>query len=309
MSEQNESQPAEPAGFWRRVWAFAIDGVLIGAVGLALGYAVSDLLARLGVWGRPFGFVVALAYFGCMNSRLSAGQTLGKRMLGIRVVDRSGKPLPVARSFLRFLPFGIPWFLNGAPFPESVLSSSWIYLLSVAIFGAGLCIFYVFIFNRPSRQSLHDLAVGSFVVKAAPAGDIRGIAIRRGHLAACALFIVAAAIVPVFTTKLAEGETFGPLFKIARAVNAEPSVVTSQVSRGTNYQGDSRTQYLLVVAHLGDAEIRDAARAKRLATLAVQQDPSIRTLDLLQVTLVYGFDIGIASAWRTQEHTFTPRDL
>jgi uncharacterized RDD family membrane protein YckC len=310
MSEIVESAPtAQPAGFWRRAGAFTVDGVLIGLVGLTLGSTVTDQLARLGVWGRLLGFAVALGYFGVMNSRLSAGQTLGKRLLRIKVVDGRGAPLSVARSFVRFLPFGIPWFLNGAPFPERLLFSPFIYVLSLAVFGVGLSLLYLFIFNRPSRQSLHDLAVGSFVVSSGAEGEVRSAAPWRGHLAICGLFVVAAAIAPVFTTKLAQGETFGPMLKVLRAVNAEPWVVTSQVNRGINYNGQSRTQYFLIVAYLRDSKIQDSARASRLAKLAAEADPTVRSLDVLQVTFVYGFDIGIASSWRTQAHTFAPREL
>lgn len=310
MSEVEISAPApQPAAFWRRVGAFAVDGVLIGLVGLTLGSTVTDQLARLGVWGRLLGFAVALAYFGILNSRLSAGQTVGKRLLRIRVVDARGAPLSVARSFARFVPFGIPWFLNGAPFPESVLFSPFIYVLSLAVFGVGLSLLYLFIFNRPSRQSIHDLAVGSFVVSASAEGEVRGAAPWRGHLAICALFLVAAAIAPVFTTRLAQGKTFGPLLKVLHAVNAEPWVVTSQVNRGTNYNGTSRTEYFLIVAYLRDSKLQDSVRASHLAKIAVELDPTVRSLDVLQVTFVYGFDIGIASSWRTQAHTFTPLDL
>jgi uncharacterized RDD family membrane protein YckC len=310
MTEVNESSTAaEPAKWWRRILAFCVDGVLMGVVGLALGFTVSERLAQLGPWGRLVGFLLALAYFGTLNSKLTGGQTPGKRLLKIRVVDKRGLPLSVGRSFLRFVPFGIPWFLNNAAFPESVLWSPWVYLLSIAVFGGGLSILYLFLFDRPWRRSLDDLLVGSVVIQSGESRAVGAIAPWRGHLAVCAVLIVAAGLVPVFTKSLAAGETFGPLLKIYHAIGAEPWVARAEVNRGTNYINGDKTTYLTVNAYLRDASVHDSERAARLAGIAVTEDPSIRSLDVLQVTLAYGFDIGFAESWQSHAFSYVPKDV
>ena len=53
------SQTAPFAGFWRRVAAFAVDALLLGCVGLLLGWLAFDALAALGGWGRLVGFALA----------------------------------------------------------------------------------------------------------------------------------------------------------------------------------------------------------------------------------------------------------
>ena len=154
------------AGFWRRVFAFFIDALLLGVLGAVAGWPLGDEFARLGPWGRAVGFAVALIYFGAANSRLTGGQTLGKHLCKIKVVDRSGSPISVSKAVLRFLPLGAVWFLNNMQLPGAALSSIWLCLVSIAVFGIGLSILYFYIFNRKSRQSLHDLLVGSYVVSA-----------------------------------------------------------------------------------------------------------------------------------------------
>src|SRR5258708_30891020 len=89
------------AGFWGRVAAFVIDCLILSVPTLLLGLALFRWAAGLGPAGRLIGFVVALLYFGVLNSRFGGGQTLGKRLLGIRVADRAGAPLSPMRSFLR----------------------------------------------------------------------------------------------------------------------------------------------------------------------------------------------------------------
>jgi len=310
MSDAIDSgPPAQLAGFWRRLGAFVLDCLILGLVGLALAFTVYDQLAHLGVWGRLFGFALALAYFGVSNSKLTSGRSVGKLALGIKVVDKDGTPLSVGKSFLRYVALAIPWFLNGAPFPASVLFSFWLYVISLAVFGAGLSILYLFIFNRPSRQSLHDLLVGSFVVRSDAIGPVGAAAPWRGHLMVCAALFLAAAAVPVFTSRLAQSETFGPLLMVHRVVSAEPWVAHAEVNRSLSLTSKDVVRHLSIVAHIRDPAVDDADRAMRLGRLAFGAHEFVRDLTVVQVTLVHGFDIGIASSWRSHSHNFAPRDL
>jgi len=68
---------AKMAGTWRRLFAFCLDGLFLGAFGAWLGLLAYDRLAALGDWGRVVGFAISLVYFGAMGSELSGGQTLG----------------------------------------------------------------------------------------------------------------------------------------------------------------------------------------------------------------------------------------
>lgn len=312
MSPDQLSNNRAIAGFWRRLGAFFLDCLLLGAIGAAAGLFLIDEFVRLGPWGRLLGFCVALPYFGALNSRLSGGQTLGKRLLKIKVVGRDGSPLSVPRSFLRFLPLGAPWFLNNAQFSDSVLLSPWLYVLTVAVFGIGLSVVYLYIFNRATRQSLHDIMVGSYVVSAAVSGPVEAANPSRLHLGVCVVLVAASGVTPYFAKGLAAGEPFLSLLNIQHSVGSEPWVVHATVQKGTSTtssdQGTNTTTYLNVTAYLKDSDIESAERAKQLATLALSADSSARTLNIVQVTLVYGYDIGIASAWRSHNHAHTPAE-
>jgi uncharacterized RDD family membrane protein YckC len=91
------SGPSGPrAGFWQRFAAALIDGVLLGIV----GFVLREIVGEAG--GSALNLLVALGYFGYLEGSPS-GQTIGKRALGIRVIDfRTGGPIGFGRGVLRY---------------------------------------------------------------------------------------------------------------------------------------------------------------------------------------------------------------
>lgn len=296
------------AGFWRRIGAFVLDAVLLGVIGIVAGLIFYETFVRFGGWGRLIGLAVVLPYFGALNSRMSGGQTLGKRLLRIRVVGADGAPLPLPRSLLRTMVLAVPWFLNGAPFPADLLVAPWINLLTTAIFGLGASILYLLLFNRATRQSLHDLVAGSYVVGAEPAAAVVKAPLGRTHAIVVALLFAAAALAPFVTSRLASQEPFAALMKVFQALNAEPGIVRANVSEGWTSNGDGRTTYLLINAFLDEPRLGDARLAQRLARVAIANDPTVLDLQIVQVVLIYGYDIGIASAHRSQVYRYPPKE-
>jgi uncharacterized RDD family membrane protein YckC len=91
------SGPSGPrAGFWRRFGALLIDGILVGIVTGILRAAVGFTL------GEALSIAIGVAYFGYLEGSPS-GQTIGKRALGIRVIDLSGGgPIGFGRAVIRY---------------------------------------------------------------------------------------------------------------------------------------------------------------------------------------------------------------
>ena len=89
----------KPAGFWIRFWAYSIDFLVIGAIGGLLikpifriaDFAITDPVFLLYSPYKLTMLLVFLAYFLLMTKFL--GQTVGKMILGIRVVSKTGQPL------------------------------------------------------------------------------------------------------------------------------------------------------------------------------------------------------------------------
>jgi uncharacterized RDD family membrane protein YckC len=90
-------EPSGPrATFGQRFGASLIDGFLIWIVAVVLGLVFRPL-------GGYIGIAIAIAYFGYLEGSPS-GQTIGKRAVGIRVIDfDTGGPIGTGRALLRYV--------------------------------------------------------------------------------------------------------------------------------------------------------------------------------------------------------------
>lgn len=301
------------SGFWRRIGALFIDTLILGIIGLALGLFLDNFFVQLGRWGRLVGFSIALVYFGVMNSSIAGGQTIGKKALKIRVVDANNSPISLGKSIFRFFILAVPFSLNGAHFSNEMMFSFLMYPLSFIIFGGLFSILYLYIFNRVTRQSLHDLVVGSYVVSVS-AEKQEPKNLWNIHLIIVAVLFLAAAMVPAFTPQLAQSESFKGMLAAQSALSNDPSVAYATISSGSSTfssisNGSNTTKYVSSQVFLKNDNIRDDELARRLAIIIVANSPEILKKDTIQINLTYGYDIGISARWSHHRHNFNPHAL
>ncbi|HSE92115.1 MAG TPA: RDD family protein [Methylomirabilota bacterium] len=141
------ARPTRPAGFWIRLVAALVDGVVVSLA----QWSMTFVAAR--VWGREIdgspGFQGLLGaftlLFACVYSTVAhaaTGQTIGKVLVGVRVSAVDGAPLAVGAALLRWFAL----FLSALP-------------LGLGFVMAGL---------RTDKRALHDLIAGSRVQWVAP---------------------------------------------------------------------------------------------------------------------------------------------
>lgn len=309
------------AGFWRRLGAFVIDTLILGAIGLTLGALCFDPLARMGTPARLIGFAIALAYFGVLNSRLGNGQTLANRWLGIRVVNAQGQPLSLPRALLRYIVLDGLVLLNllpiqsevGQPASAGVLMVQ--ALLSALALGGSFAIVYLAIFNGRTRQSLHDLVVGSYVVRAQPeTGEAHFAPVWRGHFVVAAVIALLFLGTPFVVKRLAQNDLYAGLLPLEQTLQAQPHAMDVQVMRGTLFvassgNGSSTIRSLTAQLRVDAPMIHDAEYARGIAQILAKGDPHLAQEDTVTVTLVYGYNLGIAS-WSTKQiYSYKPGEL
>jgi uncharacterized RDD family membrane protein YckC len=120
------------ANFGQWLVAALIDGILVGVIGFVLEVAVNNSL------GGIVSLALGIAYYGWLEGSPS-GQTIGKRVMGIRVYDlRQGGPIGTGRAIGRYF---------------------------ARILSAIACLLgYFWMLWDPERQTWHDKLVGSVVV-------------------------------------------------------------------------------------------------------------------------------------------------
>jgi len=129
------------AGFWRRLLAYLIDGLVLAAVEFTLGVAAylvapGDLRALANV--APVSAAVAWAYFALLESS-PARATLGKMALELYVADAHGDPITFRRAAVRYL----------------------LKTLSTLLLGTG----WLMAAFTPRKQALHDVLAGTLVLR------------------------------------------------------------------------------------------------------------------------------------------------
>jgi uncharacterized RDD family membrane protein YckC len=299
-------------GFWRRIFAFVIDVTIIGFVGFCIGTAGYDFFATLGIYGRLVGFIIALFYFGLGNSSIFGGQTIGKKLLKIQVVTLNGVTISPVKSFLRYTIFSLPFFLNGAPFPPTILQNKIVMILSgFIVFFMGGSIIYLYLFNRRTRQSLHDIALQTYVVNKDSSPSI--LPIWKGHYVTLGVFFVAFIVaVTVLLPKVAKNQFFQDLqatqLEIQKSGLVEYSTVSSGKSWSSTSTGTSEVTYCAVNAKLNHRPNDFDSTINTLAKIVLKSYQPVYEKTSLTINAIYGYDIGIASAWKNQSKSYSPKE-
>ena len=137
----DEPSPPRPAGFWIRAVALAIDLVVFVLVQYSFEAMATAMLGPGADGGSqsPAALLFTLLFTAAYTTVLHAvtGQTIGKSLVGVRVLGTDGAPLTLGAAFLRYLA----------------------YFISLMPLGFG----YLVAALRRDKRALHDLIAGSRV--------------------------------------------------------------------------------------------------------------------------------------------------
>ena len=138
-------------GFWIRFVAAIIDGLIVQAVVVPIGFVVGAVTgfagaasgvshSGLSLLGGGFGFIIGIAggwlYEGLMTSSTRQA-TLGKMIFGMKVTDLYGNPISFGRASGRYF-------------------AKWISMLTIFIG-------YIIAGFTERKQALHDMIAGTLV--------------------------------------------------------------------------------------------------------------------------------------------------
>lgn len=155
-------------GFWIRLFAFMVDGLVIGALVAFLGLVALGRTVTQ-TWALPtVETAVGFVYLTTCWSIIGGGQTLGMRLFGLRVVGTDGTPIGLGAAIIRWV--GI--------------------VVSAAMLLLGLA----WIAVDPRKQGWHDKLAGTVVVRDPYDGNATGSRVATSSAAGSVAHPVARAL-------------------------------------------------------------------------------------------------------------------
>ncbi|MCJ8155506.1 RDD family protein [Chryseobacterium sp. SSA4.19] len=301
--------------FWTRIGALLIDSFVLGIVGFILGVIFKNFFISLGENAKLIGWFISLSYFSILNSNIHNGQTLGKKLMHIQVTDITGNTVSLKTSFIRALVYTTPFFLNGFKIPGSHLFSVITVIQGIIIFtvGTGIIIFYIF--NKETRQSLHDIVAKTYVVQEVRSSTISfmpAIKKRSFYITGGVFLLVIITSIYGLSSSNSEIKKLVPVYE---DILKQDHISDATVSMNTNpFSDNSDTKYLYIISIKVDRNLKnDKNTGNNINTPEIRK--AVETFinsnvydsdnEILTIVINSGFDIGIAKQFFSYSHSKT----
>jgi uncharacterized RDD family membrane protein YckC len=317
------------AALWRRVVAFVLDGIILFVAASLVAMPFFETFSRLGSWGALVGFCLALPYFAILDSGIANGRTLGKRLMHIQVIDKNGAAISFGKSVVRYTVFAVPYFLNNLLLPLTRTPWAVFGLMSILIFGVGGATLYLVVFNRHTRQGLHDLSVGTYVAVADTDGPPKTEPIWGAHWV-----ILGSGLAVLFLStgilgnKLAQWGPFPQMLEDVRLVEGIEGVQAASIQDMNQNKlgtGEKKKVLIINVHWIGKSVEKPTATgnfaedikekwaskqafADQVAKIIIANDSTVNDHDSLKVVVIRGYNLGIASAQISYFYQHTPAE-
>jgi len=255
-----------------------------------------DAAARWGPYGRVFGLVLMAGYLGAGASVATTGRTIGKRLWDLEVRRIGGGHLAIAPAIARAMILSLPYLANGWGAKEVLLNPVLAYGLALVTFILSGSILYLFLFNRTTGQSLHDLVVGTVVVKAGgpvptkqpPIAPVHFIAMAGIGVLAICLIVVGSMVQRAFQGSLAQQQA------LWATLSADPRFFSVGVNHNTLVGGPQPTTTVSIEVWLKDLHSDRHMVMQELAAKVLDHYKAAEPNNVA-IRLTRAYDLGVAS--------------
>lgn len=131
----------QPAGFWRRLLASILDGIIIGIPAAWVGYLI------VGNMEENFYTGIIEFLYTLLVPVFWMGYTIGKRILGIRIAKVNGDKVGIGTMLMR------------------TIVSALVYAVTL---GIGLIVSAFMVGLREDKRAIHDFIAGTYVTHERP---------------------------------------------------------------------------------------------------------------------------------------------
>jgi len=181
----------------------------------------------------------------------------------------------------------------------------------VISFAGSTAIIYLIVFNKRTRQSLHDLIMRTYVAKVTPTSGTGLKQIWLGHWAImAALVLIAIAIGLLDSLWPGVDEESRGAFSLQDIIQDSGMVRTALVKEG-NHSGPGGPMKSCGISAVWKTKLQNypadyEKAAGEVAAIALSSSANVNQQDLLDVRVSYGYDIGLACSWRHNSCSLSP---
>lgn len=300
MEEIDENYDVKFASRKKRLFGFIIDIFIIGLFGYLSGLIFEGFYIQIGNYGKIVGFLITWLYFSIFDSKIFNGQSIGKKICKIKVVNKTNDTLTIKESSLRSLIYSLTVLLNGASF-KNMKYFPVIILIGIILFSIYVLEVYLFIFNKPSKQTLHDLLSKSYVVniESDKVIDIpQNIKVIR-----FAFFIPLIIAILTISINVLMKNTFSykmlPLIdNIQNQLPLRNTTINNGMTKSIGPTDNSEFKYIyLTCIKLNQNDFSDELAVK-VAEIVINSQLSVRDGESLIIQINSGYDIGISNKYK-----------
>ncbi|EMT54389.1 MULTISPECIES: RDD family protein [Brevibacillus] len=134
--------PINPVGFWRRLGANLLDGIIIGVPLILLTWLITG-----GLEDNLVSNLISTLY-SLLLPVFWYGYTVGKKIVGVRIVKVDGSPVGIGTMLLRL-----------------IVGMGLVYGLT---FGIAAIVSAIMVGVREDKRAIHDLIAGTYVTSNQP---------------------------------------------------------------------------------------------------------------------------------------------
>lgn len=292
----------------KRVLALAIDFIILGIIGYLSGFVLESFYVALGKYGTLFGSAIVITYFAVLQSNIGQGQSLGKKALNIKVTDLQGEYLALGSSFLRAFILFFP-VMN----IEMLSSMGTGMLIFAMLLVLTILISIYFTLVNSSRRSLHDMLASSIVTFQ----EVSDFEVSEQNDRTTKK-IIPITVFALLMLSLGVYQTFAhnaiaQMLSVKEIIEQKEGVLTvNEVNANTTtvtHLGEPSRTYSSInlkvrIDNESEANNTESRYFDEFYDVIRKELPESEDVDVVSITLFYGYNIGIASKTKSVTKTF-----
>ena len=225
----------------------------------------------------------------------------------IQVVDINGNTIGVGKSFLRALILSFPYFTYNLSIPGLADTSFISVVKTIGLLSIIIGVVVIYIFNKQTRQSLHDLIIGTYVAKTEERDEPIAIpGVTKTPFYVFGGFLVLLIGIGIYSVNSNGVQNLSGIYTKVSKIDG---VISANVNERTIFFNGTKTlvyETTLSVKALPNDDLENDKIVRETARTILNDVSNINSFNAITISLNRGFNIGIASHNTAKTVSYSP---